>query len=183
VSLIHDRNCTPLQRLELQAWLAQSPKNQQAYKEVEALWQQMVGLEAQAKPQLEATRAFLEISRRKCWILPAKSLAIAASILLLVIAVPFLRLLFDSGVYHTAKGEQNHIQLSDGTRIDLNTETEIKVAYTFLERKISLERGEALFSVKLSHLAEKVRDDLGALPGVRVSEIFNNNTNVCDNIA
>ncbi|MEQ1560107.1 MAG: FecR family protein [Methyloglobulus sp.] len=153
VSLLHDRNCTPQQQLVFQAWLSQSPQNQHAYQEVEALWQEMGGLEALAKPQLEAARLYLSNSSSKRRWQPAQSLAIAASILLLVIAVPFVRLILDNGIYHTAKGGRTHIQLSDGTRIDLNTDSEIKVAYTFFERKVRLERGEALFTV--THDADK----------------------------
>ncbi len=153
VSLLHDRNCTSQQRLAFQAWLSQSPQHQQAYQEVEACWQQMGNLEALAKPQLEAARAYINNNQHKRRWLPIQSLAIAASILLLVIAVPFARLFLDNGVYLTAKGEQTHIQLSDDTRIDLNTDSEIKVAYTFFERKVRLERGEALFTV--THDADK----------------------------
>jgi transmembrane sensor len=51
------------------------------------------------------------------------------------------------GVYRTAKGEQTHIQLSDGTRIDLNTDTELQVGVAWLSRKVTLMQGEAFFTV------------------------------------
>lgn len=148
VSLLHDHDCTQQQRQQFQAWLSQSPQHQQAYQEVEAYWQQMGGLEALAKPQLEAARVYLGNNQHKRRWRPAQSIAIAASIVLLVVAVPFVRLTLDNGIYRTAKGEQTHIQLSDGTRIDLNTDSEVKVSYTLFERKVSLEQGEALFTVK-----------------------------------
>ncbi len=153
VSLLHDRDCTPLQKQKFQAWLSQSPQHQLAFQQVEAVWQQLEKLETHAKPQLEAARAYLSNNPGKRRWRPTQSLALAASILLLVFAFPFLRLLLDNGIYRTAKGEQSHLQLSDGTRIDLNTDSEIKVAYTLFERKVRLERGEALFTVE--HDADK----------------------------
>lgn len=153
VCLLHDRDCTPLQKQKFQAWLSQSPQHQLAFQQVEAVWQQFGGVETQAKLQLDAARAYLSIKQRQRRWRTTQSLALAACILLVVLAMPFIRLMLDNGTYRTAKGEQAHLQLSDGTRIDMNTDSEIKVAYTLFERKIRLERGEALFIVK--HDADK----------------------------
>ncbi|MGR9088206.1 MAG: FecR family protein [Gammaproteobacteria bacterium] len=74
-------------------------------------------------------------------------LSLAASILLLAAAVPISRVWLVNGVYQTAKGEQAHIEPSDGSRIDLNADSTLRVAYGVSERKVILERGEALFTV------------------------------------
>jgi transmembrane sensor len=50
--------------------------------------------------------------------------------------------------YETAIGEQRDVLLPDGSRITLNTDTAVTVHYTDAARRIDLERGEAVFSVK-----------------------------------
>lgn len=154
VSLLHDGDCSPKQHRDFLAWLNKNTFNQQAYQEVEAYWQQLGGLETIAKPQLDAARTAIrqQQNKRRRWV-PRQSLAVAALVLLMVIAAPLVLLCIDNGSYRTAKGEQMSIQLSDGTRIDLNTDTEVKVSYTFFDRKVKLEKGEALFTVK--HDSEK----------------------------
>lgn len=50
--------------------------------------------------------------------------------------------------YETAIGEQRDVLLPDGSRITLNTDTAVTVHYADSVRRIDLERGEAVFSVK-----------------------------------
>jgi transmembrane sensor len=49
--------------------------------------------------------------------------------------------------YATAVGEQRLIRLEDGTRIHINTDSRLDVAYAGERRRINLERGEAWFDV------------------------------------
>ena len=137
VSVLHDGTPTLGQERVFQAWLASSPAHKLAYDEVEAFWHQLGGLEAVGKPQLEAARLYAEEAQDKRYWLPRYSLALAASVLVMVIALPFVQFCLDNGNYRTAIGEQQHIQLSDGTRIDLNTDTEVQVTYTFFDRELS----------------------------------------------
>jgi len=61
----------------------------------------------------------------------------------------------------------HRIQLSDGSRIDLNTDTELSIQYTWTARSVKLERGEALFSVV--HNPEKPFEVIAA--GGRIQDI------------
>ncbi|NOU23829.1 MAG: FecR family protein [Methyloglobulus sp.] len=154
VSLLHDGDCSPQQHRDFQVWLSKNTLNQQAYQEVEAYWQDLGALEAIAQEPLQAARASIirQKQTQRRW-LSRQYLAIAASVLLLVIAAPFIQLCLDNGNYQTAKGEQKQIQLSDGSLIDLNTDTKVRVSYTLFTRKVTMEHGEALFTVK--HDADK----------------------------
>lgn len=78
--------------------------------------------------------------------LPIKQImAIAATMALAIVS---LAAWFNQpDVYSTAIGEQKTIQLSDGTNIELNTGSEIKVAYNKKRRLVVLESGEAMFGV------------------------------------
>ncbi|CAG7855795.1 hypothetical protein MCAMS1_00050 [biofilm metagenome] len=148
VSHLYGGDCSPETQQGFQEWLAINPLHQQAYQEVEAFWQQMGDLETLAQPQVAAARAYARNKQAKRHWQTRHSLALAASVLLVVMCVPLVQLGLDNGNYRTAKGEQAHIQLSDGSRIDLNTDSEIQVAYTFFNRKVELKQGEALFTVK-----------------------------------
>jgi transmembrane sensor len=50
-------------------------------------------------------------------------------------------------VYETSKGEQKSVVLADGTKIDLNIDTRLSVAFTNENRTVRLEGGEAFFVV------------------------------------
>lgn len=49
--------------------------------------------------------------------------------------------------YQTVKGQKKHIKLPDGSTIDLNSDTQLKVALDRSSRNFTLDRGEVLFSV------------------------------------
>lgn len=145
-------SATPAQRQAFARWLAESESHRRAYREVEAFWLNLGPLREAAAPELAAARAYLgRAQRRRKSFRPG--LALAASLLLLAGVAPMGRIWLDNGVYRTAKGEQAHIVLGDGTRIDINTDSELRVAYGWSRREVILERGEALFTV--THDAEK----------------------------
>lgn len=75
-----------------------------------------------------------------------RALAIAAS-LLIALAVPALWFYVWSGTYSTDVGEQRSIALSDGSTVDLNTQSRIRVRFTGAQRRIDLLEGQALFQV------------------------------------
>lgn len=146
VTLLHSGTATPAQRQAFARWLAESESHRRIYREMETFWQDLGAWRQDFEPQLAAAqRYFVRAQRRRRLLRPG--LALAASVLLLVIASPLWRLWLDNGVYRTAKGEQAHVELSDGTVIDLNTDSEVEVAYRRSGRRVTLARGEAFFTV------------------------------------
>jgi len=79
------------------------------------------------------------------WMLGAAAAALAAVALILIPrrAPPPV----SPPNYTTAVGEVRHLVLADGSVVDLNTDTQLRVSYTPLRRGIELSRGEALFKV------------------------------------
>lgn len=78
------------------------------------------------------------------------------------------RLLGPSTDYVTQTGEQLRVPLPDGTVIELNTQSHIRVAYTAQGRNVTLVSGEALFAVRHDahrpfrvHVDATVVEDLG----------------------
>jgi len=51
------------------------------------------------------------------------------------------------GVYITGVGEQHRVTLSDGSVVELNAQSKIRVRYYSREREVDLLRGQALFAV------------------------------------
>jgi transmembrane sensor len=55
---------------------------------------------------------------------------------------------YDTHIYATEVGDQKAIKLSDGSVVNLNTESKVEVRYSEHERTIRLITGEALFAVE-----------------------------------
>jgi transmembrane sensor len=72
--------------------------------------------------------------------------ALAASVLLMAIAATWA-LLPQRGSYRTEVGGMQRVALADGSRITLNTDSEVRVAFAERERRIQLRRGEVFFEV------------------------------------
>lgn len=75
---------------------------------------------------------------------------VAAAGIVLAIALAGGGWLLHSGStrYQTQVGEQRDVILPDGSKVTLNTDTELAVRYSGARRYIALERGEAIFAVK-----------------------------------
>jgi transmembrane sensor len=80
------------------------------------------------------------VTRHRSW-------AIAASIVV-VLAGGFIAWRYhERGVYATEAGEGRTVTLADGSRIELNGRTRLRVSYSDHERDIALLEGQALFQV------------------------------------
>ncbi|MBD8617965.1 FecR domain-containing protein [Sphingomonas sp. CFBP 13728] len=53
----------------------------------------------------------------------------------------------ETPVYRTATGQRLMVTLTDGSRLTLDTDSRVRMAYTASERRLVLERGQALFEV------------------------------------
>jgi transmembrane sensor len=157
-------------RLRFIEWLRRSPEHIQAYLEVSGVWSELpssdpegrldiASLIARARSEPGATplsplnprlppappaaepRALRKLPRRPV-------LAAAALALLTSITVLFLWIDRDSArAYSTGIGEQRTIQLTDGSAVELNSRSRIKVHLTDRQRDVALIEGQALFRV------------------------------------
>lgn len=85
---------------------------------------------------------------RATWFSGWRRLAIAASIAVLTILSGVLGVLeFSAPIYATALGEQRSIQFEDGSTVELNSRSKIRVKYSKAERDVELIEGQALFHV------------------------------------
>jgi transmembrane sensor len=72
---------------------------------------------------------------------------LAAAVLVAVIARPDFFMPDEREVFSTTAGERREISLADGSKVHLNTNTQIAVTMNARARSVALERGEALFDV------------------------------------
>jgi transmembrane sensor len=129
---------------ELDAWLAQSATNKVAYMRVSAAWNKADRIVVLKTPPFRPTAS----APRKA-ILSTSFRAAAALIVLSVIGIGTAQYLTkpDGTVYSTAVGGRKAVTLSDGTRIELNTDTSLRIALKNDRRGVVLEKGEAFFQV------------------------------------
>jgi transmembrane sensor len=158
-------------RAEFDRWLRKSPEHQSAYLEIAAIWNEGADLDpsnrwdpdtliarAAGDPEniiaLERNRSDTPPSRTSRRVPPLAAahaghrrlFAIAASILFATAALATY-ILASSGVYATALGEQRSLALSDGSTVQLNSLSKVRIRYGEHERSVDLLRGEALFHV------------------------------------
>jgi len=146
VARLHGPDRSPAMERELQAWQALSPAHREAFERCTDVWMEVPSLKlADAYRAGDAARA----SRRRAdagravwrWAVAVGAAALVAGGALLV------QRWQDKGLYRTAVGEQRLVVLDDGTRMTLNTDTTVRVAYGAAQRSVEVGEGEALFEV------------------------------------
>jgi transmembrane sensor len=80
------------------------------------------------------------------WLRGWRRFAIAASVLA-IMGGALAMMEFSSPIYSTALGEQRSIQFEDGSTVELNSRSKIRVKYSKQERDVELIEGQALFHV------------------------------------
>lgn len=121
-------------------WLAEDPAHAAAMDHVARAWDQ-------AGPRLPTARKHGPVRRPV-----VTGLAALAACLLLVAITPPHWLAWSRENHVTAKGETRLVQLSDGSEVRLDADSEVEVAYGPLRRDVRLLRGEASFKVAKSRL-------------------------------
>ena len=156
---------------ELDVWLAQSTEHLVAYWRLKAGWnrtERLVALKsAGMRPAAEST----EHPLRKWLRLGAVACVIAVATSAAMYGWPIR-----ADMYATALGQRATVKLSDGSQVQLNTDSAISIKMNFFRRTVSLTKGEAFFAVAhdatrpFSVLAAGHRiTDLGTQFAVRMS--------------
>lgn len=149
-----EEDCPAGVRADFERWRAADPAHAAAYREVEYLWKQSGDAVQGAAVAAAARRALHHapsepwfLGRR--WLFPAVGLGFA--IVLALVAIPRFSAQSepDAGTHYAAlAGQQRTVQLSDGSTILLNTDTEIVERYGTQVRRIDLLHGQAQFQVQ-----------------------------------
>ena len=124
------------------AWLNASDANRVALLQLVNAWRRSGRLGALKRAQpVEARIAGPNRRARLVFAAAAMLLAVAAPLAYLRTADPW------SDLYETEIGGREIAALSDGSKVELNSDTRLAVQFTAAERVVALERGEAFFDV------------------------------------
>lgn len=114
-------------RPAFEAWLHEDPRHAPAFEKIHGVW------------------AGASVAGRK-WRDGRRARVVGAVLAIALVALP-VTMMFRDPVYETGRGEREMVQLVDGTRLMLNTDTRLSVHYDRDQRRVSLSRGEAYFDV------------------------------------
>jgi transmembrane sensor len=126
---------------EFETWLATAGAHQVAFWRLEAAWERGNRLEVLRRASSPAGPA-----QRPNWLRFAHMAAAIVAVAVIGTATYFATRTGDA-VYATALGERKVISLGDGSQIELNTNSSLRIAAAAGERKVVLERGEAFFKI------------------------------------
>lgn len=151
--------------VEFDAWLEAAPGNRAAYSravlllqefdaragdvlaELDAFERQTPARPPAAHPAARRVRGTRD-GRRSApmrWFAPIGGAAVAAGLALVV--MPSLMAPATVTAYATGKGQHRHIALADGSSIDIDAETQLRVSLSRTERRVILGDGQAIFEV------------------------------------
>ena len=134
---------------ELTQWLEVSTAHKVAFLRLESAWTQADRLKAlgvAARPQRAPTR--VSAARGVGWNY-WRPLSLAAGVMLVtILGVIGYRLAMPGGTsFQTSVGALTSVPMPDGSKVTLNTDSQVRIAVTEHERRINLGRGEAFFEV------------------------------------
>jgi len=137
-----DRGLSGQEQADMQAWLDQSTANRVAYLRLKAAWTRADRLAALHAPMRPAAVS----PPRHRW-----AFAVAAALLLGVIGSAGMLYLQNQKpvmqTYATRLGETQQVELADGSRLQLNTNTRLHADVNGNSRTVTLDSGEAYFDI------------------------------------
>lgn len=134
---LHSGSAGAVERMDFLRWRGQSPEHERAAREAEALWG--------ALPETRQAEAYRRRARRpRRWLALAAAACVAAVAVTIALPEPLAGLYSD---YATRTGERRLLELADGSRVWLNSDSALSVDFSPQQRRLRLHGGEALFEV------------------------------------
>lgn len=143
---LRDEDFSETDRTRFEAWLEGDPARRKELDALNALWARL-GAVAHSPEVMAERQALAKIARRRR-VFQAAGWAIAASVVCGVGALAWRSVAPKTEHYATAIGEQRTVELSDGSKVTLNTASELRVHFTRGERRLDLLAGQASFDVE-----------------------------------
>jgi transmembrane sensor len=141
VSRLHGPDRSRAMELECLAWQSRSAGHRHAFERCTETWQAVSGVTLSTYARAAAPRNDVPARRANT------RRAVLASSALGCAAMVTWQFWPAEQAYGTEVGEQRAVMLADGTRMTLNTSTDVRVELTKAQRTVSVLRGEALFEV------------------------------------
>jgi len=151
-SRLSNRKCSDKVKQDFDNWFNASAENAEAFQTIQYFWDQFGHIQTIGESELNEARRFAKTSQTSHRQRNLTLVLLVAAFALTAVR-PDWALKLTSQHYQTAKGDVINIELSDGSTIKLNTDSDIKVADILGWRKAWLDKGEAWFAIQ--HDAEK----------------------------
>lgn len=144
LSRLHSDSRTAQTEAAFREWLAASPLNRAAFERMTLAWESSASFRRAVPPGDAQKREFGLALRR---VALASAAALVACALITAACFYMIRLNADAKAetYASALGQRRVVELSDGSVVQLNTDSQVKVSFTTHVRRISLEKGQARF--------------------------------------
>ncbi|MDP9781567.1 FecR family protein [Pseudomonas fluorescens] len=134
------------ERQRFEAWLDEHPNHRDEIQLLQGIWS------ATDLLPKERLRALCEPPAKRPPSRPLLRYAVAAGLFAVALGLGLFSGLSSStdysGEYATAFGERRHIALPDGSVIDLNSRSRVRIQFAHRQRRVELAEGEALFTVE-----------------------------------
>jgi transmembrane sensor len=130
---------------QLENWMDESLAHRVAYWRLEAAWEQTDRLAALRRPMRETPA---QTAPTRNWPFFARIAAAVVVVGALGAGAAFYAAEPAAKTYATEIGGRETITLRDGSQIELNTDSSVRVALSNGERKVWLDKGEAFFQVR-----------------------------------
>lgn len=128
---------------EFALWLAQDSRNKQVMDSMLDMWADLASVQQLYSDIPDTTKA--PAANHSNWFKGA--IGAAAALMLVLILWPVSRQPIAESLYQTALGEQQTIELEDGSTLTLNTNSRVAVSFDEEHRALKLIKGEAFFQV------------------------------------
>ncbi len=142
---LRDRGMSPEETAAFLRWLQSDPRHSEVFAELDRVWQRFNRLHGAAPAAGLDADALAPRPRPRRRVMPLW-VGAAAAILVMAVALSGLA----RGPRHTAEtevGAFRRIDLPDGSVAQLNTDSALDVAFTEMERRVRIVRGEVFFTV------------------------------------
>jgi transmembrane sensor len=161
ITRLHGPNRTEEMEAGFRRWLSERPENKEEFEGLTEVWDLVSGgVPGHGVPRLERWERFEALKELKALRkLQALRAPVAprtwtrAALVLLTCALATVTIalgtdrIWPGTDYSTEIGEQRIVQLSDGTRLSLNSNSQAAIAFDDTARRVRLKRGEAYFEV------------------------------------
>jgi transmembrane sensor len=139
VTDLHGPDRSPELEAGVRRWLAEDPRHAQAFELATDAWQSSGNLPLSFLASVTTTQAPRTIARTR-----TRYALAGAAALGLTLAGTFFAL--TDPTLTTGAAEEKTVDLADGSQVTLNANTRVSVDYTATARKLTLAKGEALFT-------------------------------------
>jgi transmembrane sensor len=145
IARLNADDVTPDDRARFEVWRRAHPLHSQAFEDLSVTWHRFLkaGEAAGMADAANCAIALPPVAKRR-----SSSLALAAAVVIATLATGvYFQRSPQLVTFHTAVGEQLTVPLSDGSFMDLNSNSVARIDYSQRQRTIHLDRGEAFFRV------------------------------------